>query len=257
MIAKEKNGITYYQLPNLARFSDIRHGFFSRNGGCSSDPYQGLNVSFGVGDDEYDVKRNRSILSDFVDEKELIFLKQVHGAGIKVFTGNNKHSDRPDSDTPPVGDAMITDLKHKILVLQIADCQAVLLYDPIRRVAANVHSGWRGSIINLIGRTIKVMETVFSCNTRHIVAGISPSLGPCCAEFVNYEKEIPEQFWKYKDRSDHFDFWALSRDQLCNAGVLAENISISGICTRCNTDRFYSYRGEGATGRFPVVIGLV
>jgi len=257
MITKEKNGITCYQFPNLAKFSDIRHGFFDRNGGCSSGPYQSLNVSFDVGDDEYDVKRNRSILSDCVDEKKLIFLKQVHGAGIQVFTGNNGHSNASDSDAPPVGDVMITDLKHKITVMQVADCQAVLLYDPIRCVTANVHSGWRGSILNLIGRTIKIMETTFSCKALDIQAGISPSLGPCCAEFVNYVKEIPKQFWKYKNQSDHFDFWALSRDQLCNAGVLVENISICGICTRCNTDRFYSYRGEGTTGRLPVVIGLV
>ncbi|MBT8350952.1 MAG: laccase domain-containing protein, partial [Deltaproteobacteria bacterium] len=81
-------------------------------------------------------------------------------------------------------------------------------------------------------------------------------LGPCCAEFVNYQNEIPEKLWTYKNDSNYFDFWALSSKQLCDAGVLKENIYSSEICTRCNTDLFYSFRGEGITGRFAAVIGL-
>jgi len=100
------------------------------------------------------------------------------------------------------------------------------------------------------------MEKEFDSKPGNIVTGISPSLGPCCAEFVNYKDEIPEEFWKYKDDSDHFDFWAISSDQLCNAGVLKKNIYLSEICTRCNTDLFYSFRGEGTTGRFAAVIGF-
>jgi hypothetical protein len=100
------------------------------------------------------------------------------------------------------------------------------------------------------------MGEVFDCRTRDIIAGIGPSLGPCCAEFVNYANEIPPTFWKYKDALDHFDFWSLSRDQLRDAGLQSENICLSNLCTRCNTDRFFSYRGEGITGRFAAVIGL-
>ncbi|MBU0987581.1 MAG: polyphenol oxidase family protein, partial [Proteobacteria bacterium] len=155
-----------------------------------------------------------------------------------------------------VGDALVSDIQNKFLVIQIADCQSILIYDAVRQVVANIHSGWRGSIKNIIGRTIQVMETVFGCNSRHMVAGIGPSLGPCCAEFVNYKTEIPEKFWKYKDNRDHFDFWAVSRDQLCDAGVLVENIECSDRCTRCDTQKFFSFRKEGTTGRFAAVIGL-
>ncbi|MBW1984000.1 MAG: polyphenol oxidase family protein, partial [Deltaproteobacteria bacterium] len=95
------------------------------------------------------------------------------------------------------------------------------------------------------------------CKSSDLIAGIGPSLGPCCAEFVNYKKEIPEAYWTYKNQDNYFDFWAVSKDQLCNAGVLPENTHLSKICTKCHTDRFYSYRGEGTTGRFAAVIGLV
>jgi hypothetical protein len=141
-------------------------------------------------------------------------------------------------------------------MVKVADCQSVFLYDPFLKVVANVHSGWRGSIKNVIGRAVKAMETEMQCLARHIVAGVGPSLGPCCAEFVNYETEIPKEFWKYKDQSDRFDFWSLSRDQLVAAGVLNENIYLSKMCTKCNPTLFFSYRGEGQTGRFAAVIGL-
>lgn len=123
-------------------------------------------------------------------------------------------------------------------------------------MVANVHSGWRGSIANIIGHTLDAMKKNFGSDPAHVVAGIGPSLGPCCAEFVNYKEEIPEPFWKYRNDRRHFDFWAVSRDQLCEAGVCAENIHISGLCTRCRTDLFFSYRAEGITGRFAAIIGL-
>ena len=154
-------------------------------------------------------------------------------------------------------DAMVTDIYGRNLVIQVADCQAVLLYEPVRRVIANVHCGWRGSIQNIIGRAIEVMEQRFGCRPSRIQAGIGPSLGPCCAEFDNYRKEIPMEFWRYKGLNAHFDFWSLSRDQMTRAGMTETNIELSGICTRCHTDDFFSYRAAKTTGRFAAVIGLI
>jgi copper oxidase (laccase) domain-containing protein len=131
-----------------------------------------------------------------------------------------------------------------------------MLFDATRRVVANIHSGWRSSIKNIAGQTVQAMRKHFECHPADIIAGIGPSLGPCCAEFVNYRKEIPENFWPYKTANDHFDFWAISCDQLADAGVLQKNIEVSNVCTRCNTEIFFSYRGEGQTGRFASVIGL-
>jgi hypothetical protein len=100
------------------------------------------------------------------------------------------------------------------------------------------------------------MKQHFGCSPNDILAGIGPSLGPCCAEFINYETEIPKEFWGYKDSDDIFDFWAISFDQLMKAGVPERNIESSQMCTRCRTETFYSYRAEKTTGRFASVIGL-
>jgi len=151
---------------------------------------------------------------------------------------------------------MVTDVKGITLVIQVADCQPVFIYDPFRQVVGNVHSGWRGSINNIIGRTISVMESEFGCRARDLLASVGPSLGPCCSEFINYRTEIPMRFWNYRQKNNRFDFWCLSRDQLSAAGVLRKNISISNLCTSCRTDLFYSYRKEKETGRFAAAIGL-
>jgi hypothetical protein len=101
------------------------------------------------------------------------------------------------------------------------------------------------------------MVSNYNSSPSDIVAGIGPSLGQCCAEFTNYTLELPEPFWKYKNNNNHFDFWRLSFDQLCGAGVLKENIQISQLCTKCNQDLFFSYRRDKVTGRLANIISLI
>jgi purine-nucleoside/S-methyl-5'-thioadenosine phosphorylase / adenosine deaminase len=279
MLVKQKNGVFFLEFPKLAGLSGILHGVFTRKNGKSKGPFQSLNVSFGVGDNDQTVLENRKIISRCFNDNDLIFLDQIHGTRIIAYSKENgfyrvldandcfkdEYSETLSAQIDIYGieserrfeaDAIVTDIPGKLLVIQVADCQSVLIYDPVQKVAANVHSGWRGSINNIIGCTLKVMENSFGCRSRDIVAGIGPSLGPCCAEFVNYKNEIPEAFWKYKNDTHHFDFWSISRDQLCEAGVLLENVDLSRMCTKCDLERFFSYRGEGTTGRFAALIGL-
>lgn len=248
MILTKVNGVSFYQFPNLVSFPKLRHGVFTRNGGFSKKPYSSLNLSLSVGDDEGSAMQNRSLVSMCMDDGELVFTKQMHDADVIVVSKANSF--------PFIGDALVSNVENRMLAIKIADCQSVLMYDPVRNVVANVHSGWRGSIKNVIGSAIDAMKERFDCRPSDIFAGISPSLGPCCAEFINYEREIPEQFWKYKDSANHIDFWRISTDQLCDAGVMPGNIYSSGICTKCNTDLYFSYRGEKTTGRFAAVIGM-
>lgn len=279
MIKKHIDGVSIFQFPKLAGLADVRHGIFSRNTGESIGAYRSLNVSFDVGDDSRNVNQNRKIISRCIGEDDLVFIDQAHGTRVLNFknesevgmavaaddfsqdslayikNGKNDVYASGSSDKL-VGDAMVSNIRGKFLAMQVADCQSVLMYEPVRQVIANVHAGWRGSIKNIVGLTIKTMERKFGCYSRNIVAGISPSLGPCCAQFVNYQKEIPAMYWKYKDDRDHFDFWSISRDQLCDAGVLIENIDVSQVCTKCDTGNFFSFRGEKNTGRFASVIGL-
>ncbi len=256
MILCQKNGVSFYQFPNLAGLAGIFHGIFTRNSGHSESPYESLNVSLSVGDDSQCVQRNREVILEISGGLKLAFLNQVHGADVVVFNKENMEYLKSGLKTAHPGDALVSDITQIGLVVKLADCQALLLVDPEKQVIANIHAGWRGSIHNVIGRTIAAMVRSFGGRSFQFQAAIGPSLGPCCAEFVNYRQEIPQEFWRYKIGLNYFDFWAISFDQLIQAGVLSENIYVSKICTRCHTDQFYSYRGEGVTGRFAAVIAL-
>jgi len=257
VILNKKNGVAFYTFPNLSNLPGIVHGIFTRSGGNSAGSYEGLNISFGVGDDKKNVIKNRNIISSIFNDKNIVSARQVHGTDSIIFKEGEDSVFSEDSKEPLVGDALISNKNQILFMIKVADCQPVMVYDPKQRVAANIHSGWRGSVKNIIGNTIRVMEDKFNCKSSDLIAGIGPSLGPCCAEFVNYKEEIPEAYWTYKNQDDYFDFWAVSKEQLCNAGVFPENIHLSNICTKCRTDLFFSYRGEETTGRFGAVIGLV
>ena len=229
--------------------------FCTRHGGNSSGLYDSLNVGLLVGDDEQSVLENRSRIKGLLQAEYLLSAQQTHGSNIYCL----KEQLTADCEVEDY-DALITNQTGVALMVQTADCQPILLYDPISSVAGSVHSGWRGSVQNILGRTIAAMMSGFGSRPENIRAIIGPSLGPCCAEFVNFSTELPESFTQYRIREFHFDFWAISRDQLQEAGLRPGNIEVSGVCTACSKD-YFSYRravktGTGTTGRLASAILL-
>ncbi len=241
------------EFTNLKVFPQIVHSVFTRRGGVSNQPFDSLNVSFSNGDKEACVAENRSRIMNALDRNSTpVFIDQVHEDNIIVLENNKIEKFLYKAD------GIITNVKGKLLFIQVADCQSVMMFDPVNNVIANVHSGWRGSVKNIIGKCVDIMGKKFGTSPENIVAGISPSLGPCCAEFVNYRKEFPESVWKYKEKDSlNFDFWELSFYQLLQKGVRADNIENMNICTKCFSKTFFSYRKEKITGRFACVIGLI
>lgn len=262
MILKNKNSLQYFTYSNLSVFGDICHGIFTRDNGISTGDYNSLNVGLSVGDKEASVVNNRQTIARCMGTKNLVFINQVHETGVLVLKKNDtnclskSHASLFTGDAIFTGDAMLTNIPGTFLSIQVADCQAIILYDPQNKVVANIHSGWQGSIKNIAGACVESMKTEFNCQPKNIYAGISPSLGPCCAEFIHYKQEIPEKYWCYKNMASYFDFWKISTHQLLEAGLIPKNIEISNICTKCNSHLFFSFRKKKQTGRFVSVIGL-
>ena len=230
---------------------DVSAGTLSRHGGTSGGPYHSRNVGLHVGDDETRVLRNRELIKVQLGLPRLVSAKQVHGESVLVVDS------MPDADVEYSDhDALMTNITGVGLMIQQADCQAVMLYDPEHRAVANIHSGWRGSVANIIAKTVGAMTKAYGTKPEALLAAISPSLGPCCGEFTQYNTELPPAFHAYQVRPNHFDFWAISRDQLRDSGVLVEHIEIAGKCTVCDKN-YFSYRREKVTGRFASVIGMV
>lgn len=182
-----------------------------------------------------------------------------------LLSANQTHSKNifslRENDILPTGeieniDAFISNVPGVFLMIKVADCHGILISDPAKNIIAAVHSGWRGSVQNIIAATIDVMKK-FGSNPADLEVEISPSLGPCCQVFSDPYHELPAEFHQYIDEKNHVNFWQATLDQLSACGVLSKNIQQSKICTSCNTDQYFSYRKEGAaTGRFAVVIGL-
>ena len=226
------------------------HGVFNRYGGVSPAPWDSQNVSLDLGDNPQNVRANREGIKKALHCEHLISTKQVHQSRVFIIKEN------PEGDLEAKGfDALITNIQGLGLMIQQADCQAVMLFDPEKMAVGIVHVGWRGSVASIISKTVFAMSDTFATEPADLIAAISPSLGPCCAEFINYRAELPVSFHGYQVRPDYFDFWAISRDQLCAIGVRPENIHTAGICTCCNQD-YFSYRRDRETGRFASVIGI-
>lgn len=243
--------VPYFRYTLLSDYPQLTHAVFTRHGGTSHPPYDSLNTSYDVGDLPGHVTANLAIIRDLFGAEEIVTMKQVHGTGIAVVRTSNER----DRAGTPSADAFITDVPGLAVLVKQADCQGVILFDPKRSVLSIVHCGWRGSVANILSQVVAQMKGEFGCEGCDLLACIGPSLGPCCAEFVDH-KLFPESFQESRVNATHFDLKAVSRRQLLNVGLRQENIQISDICTRCRTDLFYSYRGEGKTGRFGTVAML-
>lgn len=170
--------------------------------------------------------RHREILRDHeVDPDELATAEQVHGAAVAVVHGPVHH---------PGVDALVTNRVNQPLGIYVADCAAVYLIDPVRRVIGLAHSGKKGSEGGISITTVDVMHDTFGCHPEDMIACISPCIRP-----PHYE----------------VDFAAMIRDQLDACKV--RRVIDTGVCTAENLDRYYSYRMErGQTGRMLAFLTL-
>jgi YfiH family protein len=250
-----QNGLPIYRFHRLSEFVELEHLIFTRLGGVSSPPFSSLNVSYDTGDEASKVRENLRRVRAATECSSLIYARQSHSSNIVALQQYPRID--PTATYPLDGkDGFITQLPDLLMMIKVADCQAIFLYDAKKTVAAAIHAGWRGSVQDILGNAVQLMRYHFDCEPRDIVAAIGPSLGPCCAEFRHWQQELPHSFSRFQLNEKHFDFWAISRHQLLEAGLLRENIEIAGLCTKCYPGTFYSYRGEGETGRFAMAIGI-
>ena len=145
------------------------------------------------------------------------------------------------------GDALITADPGIFLAIRTADCVPILLADPVRRVVAAVHAGWRGTVAGIAALTVERMRNEFGTDPGDILAAVGPSIGPCCFE-VGTEVPLPQ-------RNRKADLWAANRKQLEGVGV--GMVWVAEACTMCDAGTFYSYRRGRDTGRMVSVIGML
>jgi YfiH family protein len=245
-----RNGLEWLEFDLLAGIEALKHAVFLRQGGQSQGYFNGLNTSFDVGDVKSAVQANLARIQLEISSGKLFWAKQCHGTHIAHIQNN---SSQESSNC----DALATQERNLTLLIKHADCQATIFYDPINHAVANVHAGWRGSVLNIYANTIAWMQKRFGSKPSELLVCISPSLGPQEAEFIYYQKELPEEFWQFQVRPNYFDFWAISQHQLQQAGILAHHIETACISTYPNPQDYFSYRRDKITGRHATCVTLL
>ncbi len=266
MFLKTPGTVPLYQFSSLEPYADVvAHAVFTRAGGVSEAPFDSLNVRYGIGDSDTSVTRNRDIMQRFFEDRFLngrrtvmISANQTHSDHVFVLRDRDQLPDTPGAGTEIDDvDAFVTDRSDVTLLMQTADCQSVLLVDPQAQVLGLVHNGWRGSLQNIVGKTVDAMRREFSTDPAHIVCVVSPSIGPCCHYFTDPVSELPIEFHRYiLEDGCRVDFLTATRDQLIERGVPVSGIEFSDVCTCDHADEFYSFRKDRSTGRFGMIAAL-
>ncbi|HYI15252.1 MAG TPA: peptidoglycan editing factor PgeF, partial [Thermomicrobiales bacterium] len=227
----------------------VRHALSGRIPGVEADG----DVGHGPNTIDVVIERNRRafIESAGFSMSDLVISRQTHGTCVQVVEGNDRGRGLfPAFDGFPATDAMVTNDPSVALGTIVADCVPILLYDPRRHAIGLAHAGWRGTVGRIAAETVRTMTEAFGTVPDDVVAGIGPSIGPCCYEVGRdvidawSESEVPDLIRAVSQRSTgyHFDLWAANRLVLVHAGVPDQQIEYSAYCVRCEHERFFSYR---------------
>jgi len=255
-----------------------------------------LNLGFTPADVRENVVANRErflrdVLGDSAGRRrtptpELTLLRQIHSGVVHGFVVGAS----TEADLPLRGDGWIAAQPGRMLAIQTADCLPVLVADVRQRIVAAFHAGWRGTLARIVERGVGRMRAEFGSLPGDLTAAIGPGIGRCCYSVgEEVRMEFSSQF-AYADAlfgevfdldpikqkypmlfltarapghsnlgpSIHLDLAEANRRQLMDAGLAAENIHSLGLCTACDTERFFSHRAEqGFTGRMLSVIGVM
>lgn len=251
---------------NAGPDSGVIHGVTKRVPGLHREG----DMSFVTGGDKAAVfaTRDRWCQAIGVEAGRAACARQVHGASVTQVTATEQgRGARAIVDALPATDALITDVPGVPLLMCFADCASLLFVDPVRRAVGLAHAGWRGTVADIAGATVRAMSERFGSRPAELLAGIGPAIGTCCY-VVGHDvvaawqtlgiaddqivQPLPGQEARWR-----FDLTRANRRLLERAGLAAERIAEADRCTACHVADFFSHRAErGRAGRFAALIAL-
>ena len=266
------------------------HGFSTRTGGVSTayrpgQPAGELNLGFTQTDARDNVFENRRRFLKALGvpaSMKLVTLKQIHSSSV-LTVGEHDLADSCQ------GDGLMTNQPGVLLAIQTADCIPVLVADVKKKAVAAFHAGWRGTVKRIVESGVGKMRVAFRSRPEDLVAAIGPGIAACCyavgeevrTEFGSQFSYVADLFHEVSDTdpvrekypmlfltarapghsnlgpSLHLNLMEANRRQLVDAGLRSDSITVIGDCTRCQNNRYFSYRAEqGSTGRLLSVVGI-
>jgi polyphenol oxidase len=212
-----------FRFEKLLGFRDIAHGVSTKDVGTMKNEDSTVSQS--------GIKRFLKFLNL---SEEAVCMKQVHGGDVAVV------KDKIDFQISSV-DGLITNIKNIPLLVFVADCLPILFYDPRKGVVGVGHAGRKGLQSGVIKNIIEKYKSEFGSSPEDIIVGIGPGIEKKC----------------YKVDGELLDIREIANEQLLSEDIKNENIENMDICTKCNMDKFYSYRGGDKDDRFAAVISMI
>lgn len=268
MKVRKVGEVCYLTFPKFDAAGGVKQAFSTRMGGVSKGNCTTMSFGFSLGDNKDDVLENYRIFCEAfgTDCQNAVLSQQTHTANLRVVTAEDKGKgifrERDYSDI----DGLVTNEPSLVLVTQYADCTPLAFYDPVKRVVATSHAGWRGTVQEIAARTVELMCQRFGSDPADILCGIGPNIGGCCYEVddpvINEINKL-----SYLDKAACYtvkgggkymlDLKEVNRQILVHSGILPENIDVSDLCTCCNPDVFHSHRATGGKrGTLALMIAL-
>lgn len=261
------NGVPFLACDGFAAAGGAVHAFSTRQGGVSSGVWSSMNLGTTRGDDPACVRENyrRFFAAVGADETRLVMSNQVHGDVVRAVTTADG---KPDlyAEEGYEADGLVTDVPGLALVVFSADCLPVLLYDPVRQVAAAVHAGWRGTAAGIVERAVEKMTGCYGCRAEDILAAIGPGISACCFETHG---DVPDAMTRamgpavrpflhpLENGKFLVDLKGINAYRLTHAGLSRGHVAVSGDCTACLPEKYWSHRvTQGRRGSQIAVIQL-
>ena len=257
-ILEEKcvDGVEYLSYPLLEKTGMVNHGFSTRIGGVSEGVCSSMNLSFARGDKEVAVRENFRRIAAALDVKveNMVFSKQTHTTNVRVVT----EEDRGKGTVKPLDydqvDGLVTNIPGLCLATFYADCVPLFFVDPVQKAIGLSHSGWRGTVGKIGKITVETMRKEYGTDPADVLAAVGPSICQKCYEVsedvieqfrINYEQKYWEElFYKKENGKFHLNLWKANEIVFGEAGIKAEHIAVTNVCTCCNPDVLFSHRAS-------------
>lgn len=247
-IENNVNGLVFMTAPNIG----TKHAFTTRYGGVSRGALESLNLGENRGDEAENVRENyrRVCAAAGLNGDNMVFTRQVHGAEVRVVTSADRHELM--KPVPYEADGVVTAEKGLTLVCFTADCVPVLLWDRVHGVAGAVHCGWRSSVADILGAAVEKMR-LLGAEPETVCAAIGPAISRCCFE-VGGEVIAAARDWlgghidglyapeEGREGKFFLDLKGANARRLEQLGLRRENICVSGECTMCCHEKYWSHR---------------
>lgn len=248
---KIMEGVPLLTYPLLQKTEFVTHGFTTRMGGVSEGYCSTMNISTTRGDDPKAIEENQRRLARAlgVRVEDFTYTHQTHTTNVAVVREEDRGKRFMETD------GMVTDVPGICLVTFYADCVPLYFVDPVHRAIGLSHSGWRGTVKRMGQVTLERMKEAYGTKPEDVFAAIGPSICQDCYEVSgdvieefreNFSEFVWSQLFYEKENGKYqLNLWRANQIVLTEAGVEAQNIAVTNLCTHCNPEILFSHRSTG------------